>query len=144
MKLSHQSILVWLFFKCSIFLKIVAIISSKFLPNLSQRKRNMNEFLQKSCLQIKFRMSLFLTMNGLKNFKSGTKNLKFAKSKCNISNQHPRIYQNTKFHEFFFFFALKTQYLGIIGLQFRKTVVIFEISTLGPKMSYLGIFRLKF
>ena len=44
----------------------------------------------------------------------------------------------------FFFFALKTQYLGIIGLQFRKTVVIFEISTLGPKMSYLGIFRLKF
>ena len=40
-------------------------------------------------------------------------------------------------------FLLKTQYLGIIGLQFRKTVVIFEISTLVPKMSYLGIFRLK-
>ena len=81
-------------------------------------------------------------MNGLKNFKSGTKNLKFAKNKCNISSQHPRIYQNTKFHEKFFF-LLKTQYLGIIGLQFRKTVVIFEISTLVPKMSYLGIFRLK-
>ena len=48
-------------------------------------------------------MGLFLTMNGLKNFKSGTKNLKFAKNKCNISNQHPRIYQNTKFHEKTFF-----------------------------------------
>ena len=51
-------------------------------------------------------------------------------------------------------------YLGIVGLEFRKIIVIFEISTfefsqlqnfvkekkflnLGPKISYLGVFGLE-
>ena len=52
-------------------------------------------------------------------------------------------------------------YLGIFGLEFENNIVIFEINTLefvkllnpvkkwkcltlGPKMPYLGIFRLEF
>ena len=52
-------------------------------------------------------------------------------------------------------------YLGIFGLEFQKTIVVFEVSSLefvsllnlvekwkflnlGPKMPYLGIFGLQF
>lgn len=74
---------------------------------------------------------------------------------CHISNQHPPIYQNTKFHakEKIVNLVLKTPDLGIFGMKFWKTIALFEISTLEvfkskvlsktkklrPKISYLGI-----
>ena len=57
-------------------------------------------------------------------------------------------------------FGIKIPYLGILGLEFKKTIFIFEINTLefislqsfkkkqnclklGPKMPYLGLFGLE-
>ena len=69
----------------------------------------------------------------------GTKNTLFRhfitgilKYYCHIWNQHPRIcliakfWGKTKMPKFW----IKNAFLGIFGLEFQKTIVIFEISTL--------------
>ena len=71
--------------------------------------------------------------------KFGTQNALFGyfwarikKNYCQIWNQHPRIRLTAKFSEKIKMpeFGTKIPYLGIFGLVFQKTIVIFEINTL--------------
>ena len=111
----------------------------------------------------------------IKIFKFRTENVWFAyfslgilKSYCHIWNQHPRTCLFAKFCKkkqkrlnlgskmlHLRIFLPKMHYLVIFGLQFLRTIVIFEISTLKfaylqnsgnlePQISYLRIFGLEF
>ena len=80
-----------------------------------------------------------------------------------ILHQHPQILPNVIFHSKIkiLIFGTKIALIGYFGLEFQKTNAIFEISilefvnmqsyiqkqktlNLGPKIPYLGIFRLQF
>ena len=57
---------------------------------------------------------------------------RILKSYCHISNHHPQICQFAKFREKIKMPNLgpKVPYFGIFRLEFLKTIIIFEISTL--------------
>ena len=82
---------------------------------------------------------------------------------CDILQQHPQIFSNTKFRPKIKIlkFGTKTALIGYFGLEFQKTNIVFEINilefvnmqpsiqkqknlNLGPKIPYLGIFWLQF
>ena len=103
--------------------------------------------LPRICLIPKFHEKTKMPKLGTKNALFGYFGARTLGNYCHISNHHLRIFLIAKFCEvtkilkfgtknaLFEYFWLKMPYLAFLGKNFKKTIVIFEISTL--KFVYL-------